>query len=228
LLLVSVRSPAEVEAALAGGAALIDVKEPGRGSLGRADDGTLAAVVEAVAGRRPVSAALGELLHTPDPPSIWGLSYAKWGLAGWTSARASDWREALREAAARLHRTNPGCRLVAAAYADWQRAASPAPREVCAAVGEEGWGVLLLDTWNKDGSTLLDWMPPAEVGQLCRHCRDAGVRVALAGSLGVAEIQVLRRAEPDWFAVRGAVCSGGRKGGLDVTAVRRLADLLAS
>ena len=35
-LLVSVRSPAEALAALEGGAALIDVKEPARGSLGRA------------------------------------------------------------------------------------------------------------------------------------------------------------------------------------------------
>ena len=36
-LLVSVRSGAEAEAALAGGADLIDVKEPTRGALGRAD-----------------------------------------------------------------------------------------------------------------------------------------------------------------------------------------------
>ena len=60
-LLVSVRSAAEAEAALAGGAALIDVKEPARGALGRADDAVIADVVRAVAGRAPVSAALGEL-----------------------------------------------------------------------------------------------------------------------------------------------------------------------
>ena len=36
-LLVSVRSAAEAEIALHGGADLIDVKEPTRGSLGRAD-----------------------------------------------------------------------------------------------------------------------------------------------------------------------------------------------
>ena len=63
-LLVSVRSAEEAEAALHGGAALIDVKEPRRGALGRASDGILADVVRTVAGRRPVSAALGELLNT--------------------------------------------------------------------------------------------------------------------------------------------------------------------
>jgi uncharacterized protein (UPF0264 family) len=228
LLLVSVRSPAEAEAALAGGAALIDVKEPRRGSLGRADDATLTAVLEQVAGRRPVSAALGELLSAPDAPAVTGLSYAKWGLAGWASPGAGDWRRALREAAARLQRTDPGCRLVVAAYADWRRASSPDPREVCAAVAEEGWGTLLVDTWGKDGSTLLDWMPVPEVEQLCRGCRAGGLRVALAGSLGVAEIEALRPAEPDWFSVRGAACRGGRTGTIDAGAVHRLARLLAT
>ena len=40
-LLVSVRNGQEAEAALAGGAHVIDVKEPARGSLGRADETTL-------------------------------------------------------------------------------------------------------------------------------------------------------------------------------------------
>ena len=44
-LLVSVRSVEEAEAALAGGADLIDVKEPTRGSLGRADDAVIAAIL---------------------------------------------------------------------------------------------------------------------------------------------------------------------------------------
>jgi uncharacterized protein (UPF0264 family) len=226
LLLVSVRSPGEAEAALAGGADLIDVKEPQRGSLGRADDATVKAVLEQVAGRRPVSAALGELLSSPEPPTVTGLSYAKWGLAG-SVAGAGDWRRALREASERLRQADPGCRLVVAAYADWRRAASPAPEEVRIAVAEEGWGTLLVDTWDKDGSTLLDWMPLEEVEWLCRGCRAGGVRVALAGSLGVAEIEALRRAEPDWFAVRGAACRGGRTGTIDAGAVRRLVGLLA-
>src|SRR5690242_4202542 len=66
-LLVSVRSPAEAVAALEGGAALIDVKEPSRGPLGRADEDTITAIVQTVAGRRPVSVALGELLDHSEP-----------------------------------------------------------------------------------------------------------------------------------------------------------------
>ena len=57
-LLVSVRNAAEAETALAGGATVIDVKEPSRGSLGRVDDATLAEVMRR-GGRRPISAGVG-------------------------------------------------------------------------------------------------------------------------------------------------------------------------
>src|SRR5262245_44632800 len=101
-LLVSVRSAEEAEAALAGSADLIDVKEPSRGSLGRADEATIAAVMRAVGGRRPVSAALGELRDDPSPCSIPGLTYVKWGLAGGTLRLAS--------VLAAQRASNPECR----------------------------------------------------------------------------------------------------------------------
>src|SRR5262245_17826423 len=115
-LLVSIRNPAEAEMALVGGAALIDVKEPARGPLGRSDDQTIAAIVRAVAGRRPVSAALGELIDGAAAPTCVGLSFVKWGLA--CSARR-DWRGELRR------RQSAAPQVVIAAYADWQCAQAP-------------------------------------------------------------------------------------------------------
>ena len=50
-LLVSVRNADEAIAALAGGAHVIDVKEPERGSLGAADTSAIAEIVLAVNGR---------------------------------------------------------------------------------------------------------------------------------------------------------------------------------
>ena len=61
-LLVSVRNAAEATEALAGGASIIDVKEPSRGPLGRADADVTAAIAEAVAGRAPLTVACGELV----------------------------------------------------------------------------------------------------------------------------------------------------------------------
>src|SRR4051812_11568172 len=114
-LLVSVRSAAEAEAALRGGATLIDVKEPAHGPLGRAEDAVIAAVLQRVAGRLPVSAALGELVDAgsgacPCPP----LSFVKWGLAG--VVPGTDWRDGLQRRAAAVAGVAPGCRVVAVAY----------------------------------------------------------------------------------------------------------------
>src|SRR5260370_10242208 len=68
LLLASVRSRAEAEVALAGGADFIDLKEPDSGALGRLPDGVVRACVATVARRRPVSATIGDMAL--DPPSV--------------------------------------------------------------------------------------------------------------------------------------------------------------
>ncbi|MBL8792960.1 MAG: hypothetical protein JNM56_03580 [Planctomycetia bacterium] len=230
-LLVSVRSAAEARAALAGGADLIDVKEPNRGPLGRADDAVIADVMRTVAGRKPVSAALGELPAAPHTtgPLPAGLSYWKWGLAGWNNSDCFPWLERLVwEATIQEGHPPHGFRAVLVAYADWQRAQSPPPEAVLqASRGGYRWGAFLLDTFNKDGSTLLDWLPLEHLTQLRTRCREIGLRIALAGSLAVNEIEVLKTLQPDWFAVRGAACVGGRAGTIDEGRVRELAGVLS-
>jgi uncharacterized protein (UPF0264 family) len=222
-LLVSVRSAQEAEAALRGGAGLIDVKEPAHGSLGRASDDVLADVLRVVAGRRPISAALGELTEALAVPSLKSLAYVKWGLA----SAASSWPCLLCEAMRRMTEQLPNCRAVAVAYADWQRAAAPRPEEVCSFAIEKAMGAFLLDTWNKDGSTLLDWLPLNDIERLRESCRAAGVPIALAGSLGAAEIRTLLPLRPEWFAVRGAVCPRRlRESEIDESKVRQLASMV--
>jgi uncharacterized protein (UPF0264 family) len=225
-LLVSVRSPGEAIAAVAGGADLVDVKEPFRGSLGRADDAIVAAVIQVVAGRRPVSAAWGELLEHHKGPDLerepLELSYVKWGLAG--CGNVANWPELLDASTDELPE---GCRPVAVAYADWQRAAAPPPADVCKFACERGWGAFLLDTWNKDCHTLLDFLTAAALGRTIHVCRDAGVPVALAGSLGRQQIETLLPLSPTWFAVRGAVCvDGSRDRAIDAKRVRELSMFL--
>jgi (5-formylfuran-3-yl)methyl phosphate synthase len=218
-LLVSVRSLREAKTALAGGAAIIDIKEPTQGSLGRAADSTIAAIVEFVNHRVPVSAALGELAKTPEPFPGQGLSYVKWGLAGCGPV----WRQKLEQAGRRQHTWDPLCQIVAVAYADWRLAQAPSPAEVLQFVGQVGWQTMLIDTWCKERGTLLDWLALTDVEQICQECRNANVRVALAGSLGPKEIETLRSAQPDLFAVRRAVCrQSNRRGRIDPVKVRRL------
>lgn len=229
-LLVSVRSAAEAESALRGGAAIIDVKEPARGALGRADDTVLRAVLEAVAGRRPVSAALGEWAEDGEAIPSLPLSYVKFGLAG---AARKPWRAALERM---LEERKAAPQMVLVGYADWECAQAPPLDEVVALAGAHPGGVLLIDTHckeannvlRKDKPTLLDWLRPDDVEAICAFCREARVHVALAGSLGIAEIAALLPARPDWFAVRGAACVGNRHTEICADRVRGLADVIAS
>jgi uncharacterized protein (UPF0264 family) len=227
-LLVSVRSAEEALAALDGGADVIDIKEPSRGSLGRADDGTVAAVVNAVNGRRMVSAACGELLEgNASPTRQQGphhLRYVKWGLAG--CARRIDWPRRLLTAAQELP---SGCWPVVVAYADWERANAPAPEEVFAFSCTHICGAFLIDTCRKDGMTLMDHLPVTLIAALVQRCKIARLPVALAGSLGATQIKELLPLAPDWFALRGAACRHGeRSGAIDVDRVRSLVALISS
>jgi uncharacterized protein (UPF0264 family) len=230
-LLVSVRDASEAVAALAGGAALIDVKEPQRGALGRADDAVIAAVADAVARRRPVSAALGELRQAVGvglPSAADRLQFVKWGPSGYRGHTLA-WEMELNAVVARLKRTQPGCAFVAVAYADWQRSGAPPPPDICAYAGNHGAGAVLIDTWHKDGTNLLDWLDPEALGRLAADCLAAGVPLALAGSLGAEQIRRLLPIAPAWFAVRSAACKGGRRQGpVRTDRVRQLVGLLTS
>lgn len=223
-LLVSVRDATEAEAALAGGADLIDVKEPSRGPLGRADGATIADVLKAVGRRAAVSAALGELRDCPlvqvldELPS--GVALVKWGLSG---LLRRNWIHHLSMARSFLPYPST---IVSVAYADWVPAESPRPADVLDFASERHSSVLLLDTFQKGGASLLSWLSMDEVDALVRSCRRAKVQIAIAGSLGPAEIEQLVPLAPDWVAVRGAACEGGRGGRVTADRVRALADLL--
>src|ERR1043165_3071282 len=174
-LLVSVRSAEEAARALAGGASLIDVKEPLHGSLGRADDTVIEAVLRTVGDVRPVSAALGEWAETSSAIPPLALTFVKWGLAG--CQHRNDWRQRLVP----LRKTQRQPQVVLAAYADWQCAQAPPVEDVFALAKEHPGSVLLIDTYCKETSsisqhrpTLLDWLPAAWVEDLCDRCRVAG------------------------------------------------------
>ncbi len=69
-LLVRVVSADEARGALAGGADIVDVKDPGEGSLGAPAPGVLSDVIRAVGTRAPVSVALGDLPDLPHTAAL--------------------------------------------------------------------------------------------------------------------------------------------------------------
>lgn len=220
-LLVSVTSAEEAAAALEGGADLIDVKDPSRGPLGMAHHEAVAAVCGVVGGRVPVSAALGEWSPDVLTAAAWHLElplqYVKWGLAGYTGGPA--WGEDLLET---RRQVPAGTEVVAVAYADWERANSVPPAEVARFAKRFRFRAFLLDTFAKDGKSLLDVMPLAAVADLVAAVKRGGVPVAVGGSLKLEQVPQLVEAGADWLAVRGAVCVGGKRdAGLDPVRLKK-------
>ena len=223
-LLVSVRNAAEAVDAVAGGAGVIDVKEPRRGSLGRADQEVWGRVAARVDERVPLSVALGELPdYRPLPrPGDWaGICFAKWGLAG--CRHQPDWR---RRWLAAIESLPDSVRPVGVIYADAESAESPVASDVISQAAQVGcWGVLF-DTYHKQNGTLFNLLSVAQLAPLVDSARDCGLAVALAGSLDAGQMDAALTLAPDLIAVRSAVCRGGRNGRVDREKVRRLAQII--
>jgi uncharacterized protein (UPF0264 family) len=227
-LLVSVRSADEVEPALAGGADIIDAKEPDRGSLGAVDREVLNRILQRVPDDRRVSAALGDVTRPDEvlaavhglelPKRAWPM-YLKLGFAG---VRSPDEIGLLIEIAVSVTRgmaASP-C-LVAVAYADSERARTVPPALIPPLAEAAGAAGVLLDTHGKDGRGLLEWIPSGALVDWVAVARQAGLLTALAGSLRPRDLALVWRAQPDVVGVRGAACSGGRQGRVSEDRVQR-------
>jgi (5-formylfuran-3-yl)methyl phosphate synthase len=216
-LLVSVVSAAEARLALAGGADIIDVKDPGEGALGAPAPRVLTEVVRAVGSAAPISVALGDLPNLPHTAAlaargaaVSGAGYVKVGLRG---VRELGGAVALMSAVADA--VGPETEVIAAAYADAD-ALDPtalAPAWLPELVERTGISGALVDTCVKDGRGLYGWLTESELTDLIARTRAAGASFAVAGQLTREQ---LCRVDADVVGVRSAVCrDGDRTGELD-------------
>jgi uncharacterized protein (UPF0264 family) len=225
-LLVSVRSAAEAEVALAGGADIVDVKEPLRGSLGPADPVVWRDVQRVVRRRTVTSAALGELLHDRVEDLAQQASdfrYVKIGLAGCHGQHG--W---IRKWLAATRCLPRGVAAVPVAYADWPQARAPSPSVALVLAASSPARLLLIDTFDKRGGGLLDCLGMDSLRDIARIAMQIRVRLALAGSLDAAAIDALLELAPAYVGVRGAACQGGRAGTIDLARVKSLSALVHS
>lgn len=209
-LLVSVVSAAEARLALAGGADIIDVKDPREGALGAPSPRVLTEVVDAVGSAAPVSVALGDMPDLPHTAALAargaalsGAAYVKVGLRGVDSLdRAVGVMSAVKDA------VDDHTQVIAAAYADADALDPPAlsPTWLPELVQRTGIAGALVDTCIKDGRGLYGWLVESEIKDLIARTRAAGASFAVAGQL---TRQQLCRVDADIVGVRSAVCRGG-------------------
>ena len=224
-LLVSVASAAEASAALAGGADIVDAKNPRAGALGAVSLDTLTEIQLAVGGARPVTAAMG---NASDEAAVEQLSFefaasgtslVKVGFSGICSAThlsaliAAAHRGA--DAGSRGH-----CGVVAVGYAD--DPASVTAAALVAIAARAGARGILLDTANKSGPGLPALIDADALVPFVARAHDHGLFVALAGKLTADDLVFMRDAGADVAGVRGAACEGGRNGRVSADRVRQL------
>lgn len=224
-LLVSCASALDAVAAIDGGADIVDAKNPAAGALGAVTLDVFRAIAVAVAGRRPLTAAMGEAVS---PASVetdarmfasLGAVLIKVGLAGITSPAAA---RTLAEAAVHGARSG-GAGVVLVAYADrlHEDVSRTALLDVASSAGAAG---VLLDTADKRGPRLTELLPPTSIAAWVERAHRQSLTVALAGQLRAGDLPIARQCGADVAGVRGAACTGGRGGVVEVARVRALLD----
>lgn len=211
-LLISVGSAMEVPAALAGGADVIDAKDPSRGALGELPIAVVREIV-AAAGKRRVSATLGDgpwtrehALRAFRATLDAGTDFAKAGAS--TIESALQWLEWLKQSA-------HADRFVLVLFADDLRLQLEQAAGLDALfqrIAESGIHALMIDTHNKAAGSLLTYVSMLHLSDFARLAREHRVRFGLAGSLTVVDAAALTHLRPDYLGFRGAACVNGIRG----------------
>jgi uncharacterized protein (UPF0264 family) len=213
-LLASVTSAAEAELAIAGGADIIDLKDPQAGALGALSSSVIRDAVQVVAGRRTASATAGNL---PMQPRIvadaaeriagLGVDIVKVGFFPGGDPQACI--AALGQLAA------GGTRIVAVLFGDTAPDFALIDR-LC----DAGFAGAMLDTADKGAGGLRRHMDDDRLGAFVDRVRRGGMISGLAGSLTIDDVAPLCRLRPDYLGFRGALCSAGRTSTLEIERVR--------
>jgi uncharacterized protein (UPF0264 family) len=226
-LLVSVRDEHEAARAVAGGAEIIDGKDPFSGPIAPVRPSVLEAIRGVVPARLRVSAALGDVMRPEDVARAFaslpaGIAFVKLGFLG---IRSGVRVQALLTEAAVHAAEHPGRpAVIAVAYADHGRTGTLPPRAFPAAISAAGADGLLIDTAIKAGGHLFDLLAPADLAAIGRELEADELTFALGGSLRAEHVRAAAETGATILGVRGAACVGGRDGDLSEQLVRQLAD----
>lgn len=211
-MLAAVSGPEEAEIALAAGADVIDAADPSHPPLGALDPAMVRRVVEAVAGRCMVSAAVGNTAPGAEGP-------CHLAQAGVDLLRVALGPE--RKAVGDVDAMAGAARLVAVLFADREHDLAVLER-----LGEAGFAAAMLDVADKPARRLLDHAGPGRLAEFVARCRAGGLMAGLAGGLEAADVPRLLALKPDILGFRRALCRDhDRLAGIEadaVAAIRRL------
>ena len=198
--------------AVAGGADIIDVKNPNEGPLGASFPWIIQRIRQATPPNIEVSCTVGEAPSLPGSmalaslgAAVTGVNYIKAGLNGLKTAE--DTVHFMRNIVRAAKEYNPSIKVVAAGYADASRTSTVEPLLVPKIVYEAKADIAMLDTAVKDGKSLFTFLSKPQLTNFVDAAHDYGLQAALAGSLRKDDLAEIYALGADVVGVRGAACS---------------------
>lgn len=228
-LLISPIDIDEAKDAEAGGADIIDVKNPKEGSLGANFPWVISAVKKVVS--KPLSATIGDFGFKPGTASLSALGAAVAGAdfikIGLFDIRTKEQALILLQSVKKaVEDYDSSKKVVAAAYADFERLKTLPPFDLPDVGQKAGIDIVMIDTGIKDGRGLFDFMSEEQAAEFTSSAKKAGLGTALAGSLGWEDIKTIQRISPDIVGIRGLVCGGDRNRRIRRKEVERLKKMI--
>jgi len=216
-MLASVNSVEEALLVLNSEVDIIDLKQPALGALGALELVNVKQIVAAIAGRRPVSATIGDLPMQPEVifnavqlMAETGVDYIKIGFFP-----GDDWTGTLKKLG---ELTLQKQALIAVLFADTQPDLT-----IMATLKASGFVGVMLDTMNKQQGSLTQVMAAEQLAQFASQANNLQLLCGLAGSLRLTDLPELIAYHPDYLGFRGALCQEhNRVGQLNQMAVRTI------
>ncbi len=232
-LLISPKDEKEALEAIAGGADIIDVKNPAEGALGANFPWIIKRIRELTPRNIEVSCALGEMPNLPGAMSLaalgaatTGVNYVKAGLAGLKTP--DEVVHLMRNVTQAVKDYDPSIKVVAAGYADAERVGAVDPMLVPEVAYKAKADVAMLDTAVKDGKNLFTFLSKDQLRTFVNTSHNYGLKAALAGMLRAEDLAAVKALGTDVAGVRSAACSKGDrlKGCITREKVRELAEII--
>jgi (5-formylfuran-3-yl)methyl phosphate synthase len=233
LLLISPINTQEARESIAGGADIIDVKNPKEGSLGANFPWVIKNIREITPPNIQVSATLGDVPYKPGTVALAaagavasGADYIKVGLYG--TQNYQEAMEVMENVVRAVQESDGHAVVVASGYADAHRVGAVDPMEIPRIAADSGANLAMLDTAVKDGKTLFDYMNEETLTRFTDETHSYGLKAALAGSVKEEQLPLLADLGCDVVGIRGAACTGGDRnsGSIHHSAVKRLKKML--
>lgn len=219
--MASVRNVAEARLALAGGADIIDIKEPAHGALGAVPHSEAAEIVRTVAGRVPTSTTIGDMpLHPRDV----GAAIRAAAECGVSVVKVGLFPGDLAGCLAVFKELSGKVRLAAVVFADASIEEDTA--RLLNGLAHAGISGVIIDTAGKASGGLLDHWPVSHIAETIVEAHRLGLFIGLAGSLQLSDIAALLPATPDILGFRGALCEAGRTGELSPARISQVRQLI--